>query len=313
MDGLDGLAADQAQAGGDAAPQSAEAQAGLDRARDVLNRVWGYPDFRPGQEEIVASVLKGEDLLAIMPTGGGKSICYQLPALLRRGLTVVVSPLIALMQDQVAALRALGVNAGALTSANSLEETQRTRDGLLTGQLKLLYIAPERLALPETQETLLRVGVTMLAVDEAHCVAQWGHDFRPDYLTVGAFRRQMAQAGAPMQVSAFTATADEATRAEILDKLFGAQSPHAPPQPGREGPRVFIRGFDRPNLRLAFEPKRNAKSRILDFVKAREGQAGLVYCASRKSVEKIAEHLSDNGVRCLPYHAGLDAEVRAAN
>ena len=308
MEGLEAPAPqdarEQAEPPRDAPDKSQENKPDLTRARDVLNRVWGYPDFRPGQEEIVASVLQGEDLLAIMPTGGGKSICYQLPALLRPGLTVVVSPLIALMQDQVAALRALGVNAGALTSANTPEETQRTRDGLLTGQLKLLYIAPERLALPETQETLLRVGVAMLAVDEAHCVAQWGHDFRPDYLTVGAFRRQMAQAGAPMQASAFTATADEATRAEILDKLFGASG--AAKAPGRDAPRVFIRGFDRPNLKLAFEPKRNAKTRILDFVKARDGQAGLVYCASRKGVEKIAEHLSSNGVRCLPYHAGLD-------
>ena len=282
---------------------------GAEAAREALSRVWGYPDFRPGQEEIVAAVLAGEDLLAIMPTGGGKSICYQLPALIRPGLTVVVSPLIALMQDQVAALRALGVNAGALTSANTPEESQATRDALWDGSLRLLYVSPERLAIPEMQETLSRVGVSLLAVDEAHCVAQWGHDFRPDYLTVGSFRRQMAQAGAPVQVAAFTATADEATRGEILEKLFGAA---AAPQ-GAGAPRVFIRGFDRPNLKLAFEPKKNAKSRILDFVKARAGQAGLVYCASRKGVEKLAEHLSDNGVRCLPYHAGLDPEIRAAN
>ncbi|MEL6977227.1 MAG: DNA helicase RecQ [Pseudomonadota bacterium] len=288
------------------APEARVPSEGPESAEKVLSRIWGYPGFRPGQGEIVQAVMRGEDLLAIMPTGGGKSLCYQLPALLRAGPTVVVSPLIALMQDQVAALRALGVAAGALTSANTPEETRAVREALWDGALRLLYISPERLALPETQETLTRVGVSLLAVDEAHCVAQWGHDFRPDYLTVGVFRRQMAQMGRPLQVAAFTATADEATRGEIIEKLFGAAE-------GRDAPRVFIRGFDRPNLRLAFEPKKSPKARILSFVKAREGQAGLVYCASRKGVEKMAEHLTDNGVRCLPYHAGLDPAVRQAH
>ncbi|MEM9726123.1 MAG: DNA helicase RecQ [Pseudomonadota bacterium] len=303
--------ADTPAADGEA--RSETAQTPLDAAREALRRVWGYPEFRPGQEEIVRSVLEGEDVLAIMPTGGGKSLCYQLPALLRPGLTVVVSPLIALMQDQVAALRAVGVKAGALTSANAPEETQATRDAMWDGSLRLLYLAPERLALPEMQETLARLGVSLLAVDEAHCVAQWGHDFRPDYLSVGAFARQMAHAGAPMQTAAFTATADEATRAEIIDKLFGGGATDPDQSTPAPSPRVFIRGFDRPNLKLAFEPKKNPKSRVLAFVKARMGQAGIVYCASRKGVERMAEHLSENGVRCLPYHAGLDPEVRVAN
>lgn len=298
------------QAAGDRAPrQTPDAFASIETARDTLRRIWGYPDFRPGQEEIVSAVLNGDDALAIMPTGGGKSLCYQLPALIRPGLTVVVSPLIALMQDQVAALRALGVNAGALTSANSLEENQAVKSALWDGSLRILYVSPEKLAGAEAQQTLSRVGVSLLAVDEAHCVAQWGHDFRPDYLTIGVFRRQMAQMGQPLQVAAFTATADEATRVEIVEKLFGVSV--GPATEDGASPRVFIRGFDRPNLRLAFEPKRNARSRILDFVRARAGQAGIIYCASRRGVERMADQLSEAGVRCLPYHAGLEPDVRA--
>ncbi|MEO1291863.1 MAG: DNA helicase RecQ [Pseudomonadota bacterium] len=289
----------------DSRAQSAEtaqvADAKLTAARETLRRVWGYPDFRPGQDEIIATVLSGSDVLAIMPTGGGKSLCYQLPALEREGLTVVVSPLIALMQDQVAGLRAQGVEAGALTSANTAEEAAAVRAKLWDGALKLLYIAPERLAIPETGAMLARAGVSLLAVDEAHCVAQWGHDFRPDYLAIGAFRRQIEEAGGRLQVAAFTATADEATRAEIIDKLFA------------EPPSVFVRGFDRPNLRLAFQPKKSPKSQLLAFAKARAGQAGIIYCASRKGVEKTAEMLVEAGIRALPYHAGLDPAVRTAN
>ena len=273
----------------------------LNGARQVLSRVWGYPDFRPGQDEIVEAILDGRDALAIMPTGGGKSLCYQLPALIRPGLTVVVSPLIALMQDQVAALRALGVEAGALTSANAPEENAEIRAKIWDGSLELLYVSPERLAVGDTVAMLERVGVSLLAVDEAHCVAQWGHDFRPDYLGIGAFRHALERSGGRVQVAAFTATADEATRAEIIEKLFP------------EDPIVFMRGFDRPNLRLAFEPKNSPRKQILDFVTARKGQAGIVYAASRRGVEKIADYLCEAGIRALPYHAGLEPEVRAAN
>ncbi|MEO1330460.1 MAG: DNA helicase RecQ [Pseudomonadota bacterium] len=276
----------------------------LAAARAELKRVWGYPDFRPGQDEILKAILADEDVLAIMPTGGGKSLCYQLPAILRPGLTLVVSPLIALMQDQVAALRALGIEAGALTSANAPEENAAIREKIWDGRLRLLYCAPERLAVPDTGAMLARAGVSLLAVDEAHCVAQWGHDFRPDYLGVGALRRELEQAIGRVQLAAFTATADEATRAEIVDKLYGG---------GARRPRVFIRGFDRPNLRLAFEPKKSARARITAFAKARAGQAGIVYCASRKGVEKTAEYLCDAGLRALPYHAGLDPATRTRN
>ncbi|MCI4664855.1 MAG: DNA helicase RecQ [Neomegalonema sp.] len=289
----------------DSAPaQLCAAESGDGDALATLRRVWGYESFRAGQEEIVRAVLAGDDALAIMPTGGGKSLCYQLPALLRPGLALVVSPLIALMQDQVAALQALGVEAGALTSANSFEENTEIRAKLRAGSLKLLYVAPERLAQPDTAYMLARKGVSLLAVDEAHCVAQWGHDFRPDYLAVGAFRARMEQEqGERLQVAAFTATADEATRAEIIDKLFTPQRP----------PRAFIRGFDRPNLRLAFEPKANTTARIVDFVKERQGQAGIIYCSSRKRAEKVAERLNAEGVRALAYHAGLPSEQRAQN
>ncbi|MEL6279463.1 MAG: DNA helicase RecQ [Pseudomonadota bacterium] len=276
-------------------------QPDLAAARKVLKRVWGYPDFRTGQDEIVEAILAGRDALAIMPTGGGKSLCYQLPALIRPGLTVVVSPLIALMQDQVAALRAFGVEAGALTSANAPEENAEIRGKIWDGSLEILYVSPERLAVGDTVSMLERVGVSLLAVDEAHCVAQWGHDFRPDYLGIGAFRHALERNGQKIQVAAFTATADEATRAEIVEKLFP------------EDPIVFMRGFDRPNLRLAFEPKRSARKQILDFVTARKGQAGIVYAASRRGVERIAGYLCEAGIDALPYHAGLEPEVRQRN
>ena len=272
-----------------------------DKAREILRRVWGYPEFRPGQGEIIDAVVAGEDVLAIMPTGGGKSLCYQLPAVMGDGLTLVVSPLIALMHDQVAALRAAGVEAGELTSASAPEDTARTWDGLRSGTLKLLYCAPERLALEGTAERLAQAPIRLLAVDEAHCVAQWGHDFRPDYLRLSAFRDRLAAQGRNVQIAAFTATADEATRREIVDKLF----------PG--APKIFLRGFDRPNLRIAFEPKRNPGQRIENFALARRGQAGIVYCASRKGVERMAERLSAAGLDALPYHAGLDPETRNAN
>lgn len=267
----------------------------MQKARDLLKTVFGHDDFRPGQEEIVASVLGGDDVLAIMPTGGGKSLCYQLPALCGDGVTLVVSPLVALMNDQVAQLRQNGVEAGALTSNNDPEENERVFTALDDGSLKLLYMAPERIA---TSPGLLnRLKINLLAVDEAHCVSQWGHDFRPDYLEIGKLREALGG----VQIAAFTATADEETRSEIISKLFSS------------APRQFLRGFDRPNLFLAFEPKNNPKRQITEFIAARPDQAGIVYCSSRRKTEDLAEHLRSKGVNALPYHAGLDAERRHTN
>lgn len=267
----------------------------MQQARDLLKTVFGHDDFRPGQEEIVASVLDGDDVLAIMPTGGGKSLCYQLPALCGDGVTLVVSPLVALMNDQVAQLRQNGVEAGALTSNNDPEENERVFTALDDGSLKLLYMAPERIA---TSPGLLnRLKINLLAVDEAHCVSQWGHDFRPDYLEIGRLREALGG----VQIAAFTATADEETRSEIISKLFSSE------------PRQFLRGFDRPNLFLAFEPKNNPKRQITEFVAARPDQAGIIYCSSRRKTEDLAEHLRSKGVNALPYHAGLEAAQRHTN
>ncbi len=259
----------------------------------LLSSVFGYDSFRPGQEEIVSAVCEGRDVLAIMPTGGGKSICYQLPALARDGVTLVVSPLIALMRDQVRALREAGVAAGALTSASDAEETEEIFQALDDGRLKLLYMAPERLTRAGTARLLDRVKPTMIAVDEAHCVSQWGHDFRPDYLEIGKLRERLG-----VQVTAFTATADEETRDEICKRLFGT-----PPQ-------VFLRGFDRPNLHLAFRPKDKPREQVLRFVDARKGQSGIIYCASRARTETLADALNKAGHTALAYHAGMDPEAR---
>ncbi|MGB0905792.1 MAG: RecQ family ATP-dependent DNA helicase, partial [Mangrovicoccus sp.] len=243
----------------------------------LLASVFGHSGFRPGQEDIVNAVIAGQDTLAIMPTGGGKSLCYQLPALCRDGVTVVISPLIALMRDQVRALREAGVAAGALTSGNSEEETEEVFQALDDGALRLLYMAPERLAAEGAMRLLRRVGVSLIAVDEAHCVSQWGHDFRPDYLRIGALRRDLQ-----VPVAAFTATADAETQAEIVNRLFdGAQ------------PRIFLRGFDRPNIHLAFQPKDGPRGQILQFAAARKGQSGIVYCGTRAKTESLAQALRE--------------------
>ena len=268
----------------------------MDDAHTLLKQVWGFDRFRPGQEEIVAAIVEGRDVLAIMPTGAGKSLCYQLPALMRPGLTVVVSPLIALMRDQVAALQANGVAAGALTSNTDPHEAEAIYQMIDAGTLKLLFMAPERLSV--AGGLLRRAGISMLAIDEAHCVSQWGHDFRPDYLRIGELRDALRAEGAEVQITAFTATADEETRGEIASKLFS------------DAPQVFLGGFDRPNLFLAFEPKAQAKTQVTDFVLRHEGEAGIVYCSSRAKTEQFAEHLQKKGIEALSYHAGLDAETR---
>ena len=261
---------------------------------DLLHAIFGFPGFRPGQEEIVNAVVAGQNTLAIMPTGGGKSLCFQLPALCRDGVTVVISPLIALMRDQVRSLREAGVEAGALTSGNTEAETEEVFAALDARRLKLLYIAPERLASGATLPMLRRIGTTLIAVDEAHCVSQWGHDFRPDYLRIGELRRAL---GVPL--AAFTATADEETRAEIVTRLFDGVPP-----------ATFLRGFDRPNIHLAFAVKDNPRTQILRFAAARKGQSGIVYCATRAKTETLAQALRDEGHAACYYHGGMDPEMR---
>jgi ATP-dependent DNA helicase RecQ len=274
----------------------------LSTAHALLHSVFGFGGFRPGQEEIVQAVLDGENVLAIMPTGSGKSLCYQLPALARPGLTLVVSPLIALMRDQVRALSAVGVAAGSLNSSNDPAENARVMRLLRQRELRLLYVAPERLARPDMLEMLCESDVRMMAIDEAHCVSQWGHDFRPEYLSLGNVARQIGG----LQTMALTATADSPTRGDIVDKLF-AQSP-----PGKS-PRIFVRSFDRPNLKLAFKSKERSSRQVLAFVHEHAGESGIVYCASRRKVEELAEVLRKDGVNARPYHAGLDKQVRDAN
>jgi ATP-dependent DNA helicase RecQ len=263
-------------------------------AATLLRDIFGFDAFRPGQEEIVHTVATGCNTLAIMPTGGGKSLCFQLPALLRDGVTVVISPLIALMRDQVRGLRAAGVEAGALTSGNTDEETAEVWAALEEGRLKLLYMVPERLASGAALGMLRRIGVSLIAVDEAHCVSQWGHDFRPDYLRIGELRRTL---GVPL--AAFTATADAETRDEIVAKLFDGQ----PPQ-------IFLHGFDRPNIHLAFAAKDGPRQQILGFAGARKGQSGIVYCGTRAKTESLAQALSQAGHNACAYHGGMEAEAR---
>jgi ATP-dependent DNA helicase RecQ len=264
-------------------------------AEDILRKTFGFSGFRPGQDEIIEAVLSGRDVLAVMPTGSGKSLCYQLPALARGGLTVVVSPLIALMRNQVAQLRGYGVAAAALNSANDAFENRSVREDLARGELRLLYVAPERLLKPETLDLLKRAQVTLLAVDEAHCISQWGHDFRPEYAALSTV--QDALGG--VQTVAFTATADAATRADILQKLFA------------KPPVVFVHGFDRPNLRLAMQAKNGGRKQILDFVKAHSRQSGIVYCASRRKTEEVAAYLREDGIKALAYHAGMESDLRS--
>ena len=265
-------------------------------ARKLLRTVFGYTAFRPDQEEIIRAVLRGRDALVLMPTGGGKSLCYQIPAMLRPGTGVVISPLIALMQDQVSALRQHGVAAAFLNSSLSHEEQRRITAALRSGELDLLYLAPERL-LNEDSGTLAllhRIEIALIAIDEAHCVSQWGHDFRQDYLGLDVLRDHFP--GTPRL--ALTATADEATRKEIVArlKLTGAER--------------FISGFDRPNIRYTVRMKNGPGADLTAFLRERHGQAGIVYCLSRRKVEATAERLREAGFDALPYHAGLSAEAR---
>ena len=264
--------------------------------KTLLRDIFGFDEFRPGQQDIVDAVINGKNVLAVMPTGSGKSLCFQLPALVREGLTVVISPLIALMRDQVRGLQVAGVAAGALTSNNTQEETDAVFSELNAGKLRLLYLAPERLASSVMQSALHRYNVTSLAVDEAHCVSQWGHDFRPDYLRIGELQRSL---GVPL--AAFTATADEETRQEISERLFHGAAP-----------KVFLHGFDRPNIHLSFAPKDNPRRQIMEFTKQRKGQSGIIYCGTRAKTETLSKALKDAGHSTCYYHGGMDAEDRRA-
>jgi len=272
----------------------------LDAGLDVLRSTFGYDSFRGQQSEIVEHLLGGGDAVVLMPTGGGKSLCYQIPALARQGTGVVVSPLIALMHDQVEALRAVGARAEFLNSTQDPGERSRVEQALLAGEVDLLYVAPERLALESTRRLLDNVhrgrGLSVLAIDEAHCVAQWGHDFRPDYLTLGDLGERWP--GVPR--IALTATATEVTHRELTTRLQ------------LEGARHFVSSFDRPNIQYRIVAKDEPRKQLLSFIRSEhQGDAGIVYALSRKSVEQTAEFLAANGVPALPYHAGLDARVRA--
>jgi ATP-dependent DNA helicase RecQ len=271
--------------------------ADLAAAQRTLRTTFGFEAFRPGQADIVDAILDGRDVLAVMPTGSGKSLCYQLPALVRDGLTVVVSPLIALMRNQVAQLRGYGVAAAALNSANDASENRSVLDQIARGELRLVYVSPERLVKADTIDLLKRAKVALLAVDEAHCISQWGHDFRPEYAALGAVQVELGG----VQTVAFTATADAATRADILEKLF------------RRTPAVFVHGFDRPNLRLAMQAKSAGRKQVAEFINAHRGQSGIVYCSSRRKTEELADYLRANGAKALPYHAGMEATARSRN
>ncbi|MGX1776193.1 DNA helicase RecQ [Nocardia brasiliensis] len=272
--------------------------AGSGAAQEVLRRVFGYDSFRGDQREIVEHVVAGGDALVLMPTGGGKSLCYQVPALVRPGVGVVVSPLIALMQDQVDALSALGVRAGFLNSTQYPDERRTVEAQFVAGELDLLYLAPERLRLESTAQLFDRGKVALFAIDEAHCVSQWGHDFRPDYLALSVLHERWPD----VPRIALTATATGKTRDEIVQRLDLGSA------------RRFVASFDRPNIQYRIEPKNKPDRQLLEFINTEHaGDAGIVYCLSRNSVEKTASFLTENGIRAVPYHAGLDNRTRAQN
>jgi ATP-dependent DNA helicase RecQ len=277
---------------------SPETDPAVTDATDVLRRVFGYDSFRGAQREIIDHVVAGGDALVLMSTGSGKSLCYQIPALVREGVGVVVSPLIALMQDQVDALRALGVRAGFLNSTQDADERRLVESAFLAGELDLLYLAPERLRLESTLRLLDRGTISLFAIDEAHCVAQWGHDFRPDYLALSMLHERWPT----VPRIALTATATEATHAEIASRLNLADARH------------FVASFDRPNIQYRIVPKNEPLRQLLELLRAEHsGDAGIVYCLSRAATEKTADFLVTNGIAALPYHAGLDARTRATH
>jgi ATP-dependent DNA helicase RecQ len=288
-----------AAAGGPAAARAVRAaESGLGTAAEALHRVFGYDSFRGEQQAIIDHLIGGGDALVLMPTGGGKSLCYQIPALVRPGTGVVISPLIALMQDQVDALRALGVRAGFLNSSQEGGERRRVEQAFLAGELDLLYLAPERLRTESTLRLLDSGSVSLFAIDEAHCVSQWGHDFRPDYLGLSDLHERWPD----VPRIALTATATRATRTEIATRLKLDDARH------------FVASFDRPNIRYRIEPKAEPFRQLVSLLRTEHaGDAGIVYCLSRASVDKTADQLAANGIPALPYHAGLDARTRRTN
>ena len=264
----------------------------------ILHSVFGFSAFRGQQEAVISHVMAGEDALVLMPTGGGKSLCYQIPALCRGGMGVVVSPLIALMRDQVEALRQLGVRAAALNSALDEPEARAVIDGIRAGSIDILYVSPERLLMPGTLGLLQSVELSVLAIDEAHCVSQWGHDFRPEYLQLA----ELAERFSNVPRMALTATADGPTQNEIVARLR------------LERGRIFKTGFDRPNICYSVTPRMEGRAQLWQFIRGHHhGEAGIVYCLSRSRVESIAEFLAGKGLTALPYHAGLSAEMRATH
>jgi ATP-dependent DNA helicase RecQ len=268
------------------------------RADQILRDTFGYPAFRGQQREVVAHVAGGGDALVLMPTGGGKSLCFQIPALVREGMGVVVSPLIALMQDQVAALDEAGVRAAALNSSMSWPDVQDVERRARRGEIDLLYVAPERLLTDRCLELLASTKLALFAIDEAHCVSQWGHDFRPEYIRLAVLAERFP--GVPR--IALTATADALTRKEIIERLH------------LQNAREFISSFDRPNIRYRINEKTSARKQLLEFIKTEHpGDAGIVYCLSRNTVDETAEFLAGNGINALPYHAGLDSSTRESN
>jgi ATP-dependent DNA helicase RecQ len=266
-------------------------------AAQILNDIFGYDAFRPGQEEIVDLLASGENALVVMPTGAGKSLCYQIPALMSDQLTVVVSPLVALMDDQVAALRANGVPAGSIHSGLTRDEQVANWRSVAAGDCRLLYLSPERLMTQRMLDALAKLDPALFVVDEAHCISKWGMSFRPEYERLSALREHFPNAA----IAGFTATADEATRDDIAAKLFRGKG------------RIIVHGFDRPNLRLAVLPKAEWKTQLLAFLEDKREEAGIVYCLSRKLTGEVAEFLNEKGFNAIAYHAGLDAETRRTN
>ncbi len=270
----------------------------MDVTHQILQSVFGYTDFRGQQKAVIDHVMAGNDCLVLMPTGGGKSLCYQIPSLVRPGMGIIVSPLIALMQDQVIALREMGVKAAYFNSSLSSNEKDTVMEQIRKSELDLLYVAPERLVMPEFLSFLKNIPLSLIAIDEAHCVSQWGHHFRPEYLELGQLQGHFP--GVPRM--ALTATADEITRKDILVRL------------GLEKAHIFSTGFDRPNIFYRVTPKKNAKSQLLEFIRAdHTHDSGIVYCLSRKKVDDVAAWLKEKGLKALPYHAGMSAAERARN
>jgi ATP-dependent DNA helicase RecQ len=271
--------------------EAVQQQASVNRndKHEMLSHVFGFDQFRPGQEPVIDALLAAEDVLAVMPTGAGKSLCFQLPALMKDGFAVVISPLIALMENQVALLKSFGVGAGMLHSGRSREENVADWLAATNGNISLLYMSPERLVTPRMLEALKKQNVSFFVIDEAHCVSQWGHDFRKEYMALASLKEHFPE----VPVAAFTATADEATRGDMVTRLFHGSA------------KTFVLGFDRPNIAISVEEKRNSPKRLVQLVKEREGDQGIVYCLSRKGTEKAAADLRACGFNAVAYHAGL--------